>query len=394
MQMELGSVKQRAGWWPTHQQDLLLRAALLQGQEAVAAWEQWQSITDLVADILDLGSYRLMPLVYHNLTRQGVTGPQMQRLKGIYRHAWSQNQVHLFKLNGILRLLTDAGIEAMALKGAALMLDYYENVGLRPVQDVDVFVPLAQRDKAFAILEAAGWVRRDIVPDSGLPLVHAIVLEDRDRGEVDLHWFVYPETCYPGADDDLWEAAVTHSLNDLPLLILSPADQFFHACIHGAAFNSVPSIRWIADAMTILQVAETIDWQRVVQQAAKRHLSLRLRAALEYLVEAFNAPIPASVLADLAENNTPTIEVEEFAALQRQQHDWKVWRRYHFYRFKYGRLVLDGAPYRGPTGFIDFMKEWWGIEHAWELPFFGVRKARTVLASRAMLAANRPQNAP
>ena len=72
--------------WPTPAQELLLRSALLTGPGALEAWQRWKSQHDLVESELDHGSFRLLPLVYRNLSAQGIEEPHLARLKGIYRY--------------------------------------------------------------------------------------------------------------------------------------------------------------------------------------------------------------------------------------------------------------------------------------------------------------------
>jgi hypothetical protein len=50
----------QGGCWPTEQQELLLKAALLKGEPAIQAWERWVSQVDI--NDLDQGSLRLTPL--------------------------------------------------------------------------------------------------------------------------------------------------------------------------------------------------------------------------------------------------------------------------------------------------------------------------------------------
>jgi len=76
--------------WPTREQELLLRAALLQGNDAINAWHEWKSSVDI--EQLDQGSYRLLPLLYRSLHIDGVEDPLMNKLKGVYRMTWYKNQ--------------------------------------------------------------------------------------------------------------------------------------------------------------------------------------------------------------------------------------------------------------------------------------------------------------
>ncbi len=60
----------------TREQELLLEAALLDGEHAINAWQQWKSIVDL-EDHHDGGTYCLFPLLYKNLQRYGIEDPFM-----------------------------------------------------------------------------------------------------------------------------------------------------------------------------------------------------------------------------------------------------------------------------------------------------------------------------
>ena len=109
----------RQNFFATYDQELLLKAALLQGPDAIHAWQEWKDNTDLEGH-LDRGSFRLLPLLYKNLLRHRVKNPFMNKLKGIYRREWYKNQMLFFEMSKVLRYLHDKGIRTMILKGAAL----------------------------------------------------------------------------------------------------------------------------------------------------------------------------------------------------------------------------------------------------------------------------------
>ena len=77
------------GAWPSENQELLLRAGLLRGAEATDAWQRWQIANDI--NKIDQGSFRLLPLVYRNLSANSVNYPLTGRLKGIYRFTLYRN---------------------------------------------------------------------------------------------------------------------------------------------------------------------------------------------------------------------------------------------------------------------------------------------------------------
>src|SRR3972149_871099 len=293
----------RGNMFPTREQELLLRAALLQGESALQAWQNWKVHVNLEQE-LDMGSYRLLPLVYHNFRTPAVDDPWMSKLRGIYRKEWYKNQMLFHTIAEVLRLLHAAGIETMILKGAPLTLLYYQDYGLRPMRDFDVLVPTVKRGAAIEVLTQAGWnpLLRPLekLTDAVLDARHAWGFENAHQRQFDLHWHVLIQCLYPNSDDDFWAGAIPVQVADVPTRALNPTDQLLHVCVHGAAWNPVPPLRWIADAMVILNVSYSeVEWTRLIAQAKKRRLTFPLRHALTYLRDSFGAAIPSHVLMEM-----------------------------------------------------------------------------------------------
>jgi len=284
---------------PDSRQELLIKAALLHGGDALAAWRKWKDSTDL--DHVDGGSYRLLPLLYRNLVAEGVKHPLMGKLKGIYRRSWYENQMLFHHAADIVQSLKEAGVRVMLLKGVATVLAYYRNeYGIRPMDDCDILVPREQVETAFARLRETGWTPKTLSPSlltpEIIPYKHAAHFRGPAGRQLDLHWHLFYECLQPDADDDFWRNAVSLDFKGLDVLVLNPADQLLHVCMHGMRWNTVPSIRWIADAMAIMGAVPAIDWDRIVSQAEKRRFVLPLRDSLGYLRSFLGAPVPDEVL--------------------------------------------------------------------------------------------------
>lgn len=128
--------------------------------------------------------------------------------------------------------------------------------------------------------------------DTGLRrLTHSVPFAHAARVSVDLHWHVFEECCRPDDDDDLWAASSVMTFGGAATRVLAPEDQLIQACVHGEKWVKVPGVRWIADAMLLIRRSR-IDWPRLVAHAIRRRFVLRMRAQLEYLRTAFEAPIP------------------------------------------------------------------------------------------------------
>jgi len=247
----------------TTHQELLLKAALLSGKDALDAWNKWQDKTDWEKH-LDQGSFRLLPLLYTNLQKHGVDDPVMGKLKGIYRQAWSKNQTLFHEMAGVVDALQSAGIKTLLLKGAPLSLLYYKNNGSRPMADIDVLVPLKQVRQACELLQNAGWIPFPPVSEFDLIFGHAVQMKNNFGKEFDLHWRPF-NGCGDEYEKDFWDSALPVKLANVNSLAPNTTNMLFHVIIHGMAWNPVPSIRWIADAITVINADDfSIDWQKLI----------------------------------------------------------------------------------------------------------------------------------
>lgn len=365
------------GLWPTRQQELLLRAALLQGKDAIDAWHEWKSNVDI--DRLDQGSRRLLPLLYRNLRAHGVKDPLMNRFKGIYRLTWYENQMLFHNMATLLRSFHNAGIQTMLLKGAALTLLHYRDYGLRPLGDFDVLVHTEQALAAISLLRKLGWIPKSRSPEAFtetyISVTKAHHFEDAAGRTLDLHWHVLPECCSANADDDFWHGAVLTKIHDVPTHALNPTDQLLHACVHGARWNPVPPFRWVADAMMIMKTSQSeLDWDRLITQAPKCRLILPLRDTLSYLRDVFDAPIPLAVSQSLQNMPTSKIEHVEYEARTRPSELVGPLRGLWFHYLRYSRLVSDGSLQHKLIGFPVVLQHIWGADHLWQVPFYAIFK--------------------
>src|SRR5688572_25719186 len=107
---------------------LLLEAALSDGD---TAREAWREASRRIGSFGGLGgeTYRLLPLLYRNLSEQGVDGPALAQLKGVYRHSWYANHMHFRRAGEVLGSLERASVDTLVLKGGALARLYYDAPG-------------------------------------------------------------------------------------------------------------------------------------------------------------------------------------------------------------------------------------------------------------------------
>jgi len=369
-----------AGGWPNQEQELLLRAALLHGNEALEAWESWSAGIDI--DRIDQASTRLLPLLYKNLRAHGVTDPMMGMMKGVYRLAWAKNQVLFRSMAPILVAFHEAGLETLVLKGAALIVQYYREYGLRPTSDFDVLVRTAQAPTAIQLLEKLGLrpvvSMVDVSPSNSaiFSVLHGHSFVGSEGQSLDLHWHVLHDCAYPGADDDFWAGAVPIVIRDVPTLALNPADSLLHLFKHGSLWSSVAPIRWVADAMMILNDSEAqVDWERLLAQARDRQLVVTVREALSYLRRLLDAPMPPDMLHSLM--SIPVSRIERIEHRIRLRSRARLGDRFPFLVLRYRRYSRLSSKRMLPgrrLNFLEYCKIVWGVESAWKVPYFAATK--------------------
>ena len=361
-----------------------MQAALFQGEGSIHAWHLWKKGTDIETNTLDLSSFRLLPQVYRNLCDQGLSDPLIEKLKGIYRLHWYKNQRLFHHMTPVLKSFHAAGIKTMILKGAALSLQYYRDYGLRAMGDFDVLVPTRQALEAIVLLKRMGWTTRGIaleaLTEDYRAVRHSQAFRDSSDCELDFHWHILSGNSAADADDDFWEGAHEVNSQDVPTLTLNPTDQLLHVCVHGAAWDEVPHVRWVADAMMILKVAKSeIDWSRFLLQAQKCRVTMPLRETFAYLRKKFGAPVSAEALKTL--QNIPVSK-----------------REYRAYRYFTSpptflsvlvKFWLINSRLTGEVGFwkrlMQFSKNlpYWNMPPLWKVPFHiifrGARKLGRIM---------------
>jgi hypothetical protein len=285
--------------WPTAEQLLLLHAAVDEGDAAIAAFLEWASRIDLSQEF-SRGSFRLLPLAFHNVQRLGLAHPLLPRLRGVYRKAWVETHQLLHRTRPEVEALVEAGIDVLLLKGAPLVLSYYGNHALRPMSDLDVAVPHERARDALTLLRAMGWRGRYMASPDALRFRHAVQLFHPDGTELDLHHRVLFEGMRDDADRRLWSATEPLDFSGVGVRQLDPAAMLLHTVVHGVRANRETPVRWIPDALVILRRrGGDIEVARLVAMARAIHVTARLRMGLELLAAEFGAPLPAGLLSTL-----------------------------------------------------------------------------------------------
>ena len=352
-------------WCPDSEGELLLLAAIGDRATAGDAWASW-SASHMVSD-LSLGAARLLPLIDHNLQQHGIGGLSGEAAETL-ASMWCELQLLYHEAGEMLRALEAAAVSTIVLKGAAHAFLDYPDPFLRPMSDVDVLVRAGDVRRAVAALRGSGWTPAGGSTEALSPYQHGMSFTNGSGVAVDLH----SRTIWQGtflADDDrgFWERSVPLTLEGAACRALSPEDRLLHTCVHGTEWSPMLPIRWVADAaMIVRRHGGSLDWDRLVEQARARRLTLPVAEALTYLDEKCAIPVPHGPLTALcATPASPLVRLTHRARTGREGsylshlNDWAVgWR-----------LQRSRPVHRKLADFMTWFAASRGLRHVWQAPF-------------------------
>lgn len=286
---------------PSASQELLLKAALFDGQPMLDAWHEWRRKVDFEKEV-EYSSQRLLPLLYQNLHQHKINDPVLQRMKGMYRKSWSKNHILFQQAGMVLEKLAGAGVPTLVLKGIPLTLNVYKNYATRPMSDMDIMVPYIQAERSINLLLNDGWsLQRPHRLEFYMKYGRSVGFVNADNTELDLHWHPVYEMHEEITESDFWDRAVPIEVSGVKSLALCAADTLFHAVVHGLRYNDEPPVRWVPDAVLLIrQKDHPVDWDRLMEYTRHFRVFIQMGMALNYLRQTFNAEIPESVLKELA----------------------------------------------------------------------------------------------
>jgi hypothetical protein len=273
----------------------LLRAAVLDGHAAGAAWSAWLQAGGSL-DRVERSSFCLLPLLYRTLESCGIADPQLPVLKGIYRHAFVSNQRLVVAAASALESLGTNGVAAMLLDGAAAGAVHYRDAACRPLDAVDVRIRRDDAERALSVLGACGWREPARAESRPGARTTARLTHVTDGGALVLSW---PGPSQAADDKAMWAAAVPTVLGQVTTTAPDATHQLLHACAQPATVGGA-TLQSIVDAAVILRSGgEQIVWPRLVEAVTRRRRSADVVRVLEPVCGELEAPVPTSVLVQL-----------------------------------------------------------------------------------------------
>lgn len=213
---------------------------------------------------------------------------------------WSQ-------LKKIAEAFNSENVSFIIFKGVLLAEEYYGDIGLRPMVDLDILVLEKERHKAGEILGGLGYsIPADYDADfaekyrSHVPYTS----EHRIRHSVEVHWALTQKVRFNLDMDGIWVGSETYGLDGVPAKNMSRERLLSYLCIHfthhlhypEGSFR--PKLIWLYD-IHLLVSQGGVDWDSIVETARLERTKTALYATFYLAKKLFDTNVPSQVLAKL-----------------------------------------------------------------------------------------------
>jgi len=331
------------GAWPTGIQLQLLEILFrTPGDTLAQAWSNFTKNNSLYT--LEAGAYRLLPFLYKKLSAalKSKDIAECDLLKGIWKKSYFENALQMRNILHLVQQLEKTGVEVVVLKGLANALSLYGDLGSRPMSDVDFLIAPSQLEQVDRQLKMLGWTCKETPTLQRLRFSYASTYRHPNGSIVDVHW----KPC-ENFSADFYDPQDIGALRHTEFLghrwnTLSPTLNLLCTILHGVEWNHLSPVRWVADALLILQkFPNEIDWPEMHRLASKYHCLPILATGLQFLAQfdnSFIADLPEALLVaaetDYRNDTLLTIRLRSRNHLASFEEAWAVLsqfkKRYNF----------------------------------------------------------------
>ena len=260
------------------------------------------------------------PLIYRQLRHAGGSYEAPETITAQFGHEYySTLTANLIRSGFLVKLscvLANRGVEHIILKGAALIPLVYSDPGLRPMADLDLFVRVADRERAKSILNKVGYecMLLERVPgfNQRFGCEDAFKHPRCSFGLVEIHSrLVEPVFVSPRMpDESLWARTVFVELDGVEVRVLGAEDSVLALASHAIfKHRARGKLIWFYDIDRLVRSFEArLSWPLLLELGEQLRCLLALRLALSRCVALFETPVPQDVLARLDDHRSTVFE--------------------------------------------------------------------------------------
>lgn len=361
--------------WPSPKQRLLLQALLGTDQQFKRIWKVWKKrvgpYPELDSSILDI-----FPYLSKRLKENYPTDSWLTVTKNSYRYHWLHNKLLQSTAINSIKFLQKKGITPLVIKGAAWIPLYYSgDLGLRKLEDIDLYVGRADFMQSLEILLSHGWEIASLAERAYLnpTFAHAVSLV-KNNFHLDLHAHLFFAN-YRGDDSALIapDFLQKYRSDNFEFTTLCNSDHLVHACANAIERGQTTSLRWVIDIIKIIE-HDNLDWDRVIYLTQKKQVSYQVYGVLKYLIKYFNLNIDQAIL-DKISSFKPSLSSRRLLSLNLRTKKVTLYSTLEYYFWIYYQSIEKRCnPFEWIIKGLMYLKYRLNVERAGQIPFALIQK--------------------
>ncbi len=238
----------------------------------------------------------LVGFLYRSLLKAGIletfNSSQKQRLYTAYYLTIHHNLKLIHALNEIQNLLMQKQVRVILMQGISLLQQVYRDIGLRPMNDMDLWVLPEQYNDLVDCFVSQGFEQNSIYP-------HTF-----SKGEVvvDIHTHILWGDRIRSRDSlididqkEIFGNAQLLTNENTAALCLSPSDQFIYLSLHALKHN-LERLIWLVDIKSLVDGWENSEWQALIVRTEELGQQATLGYMLYVLTNIFDLKLPSEIL--------------------------------------------------------------------------------------------------
>lgn len=284
---------------PNAELSALISIARLPDAQALEVWTEWCQQHNL--DDINWQVHKVLARIGTKISHIAPECSYQPRVEGLTKAHWTHSQLMLRASRQGLKILIDASIPVMLLKGAAA--SYTNSVatsrvsdGAHVMSDMDVLVPRMLYPKAIHVLYGAGWRCKESVEMSAIRwrFSPGVNVYKSPHGDLDVHHQpIHGAYVSQSVLDRCWQRAQIINYHGLSVRIPAIADQIVFAASHATCKSRLEdcSASWVFDLQQLLAHRDhqenyhtDVQADDLLNSACEFNQLLALRACIKYLV--------------------------------------------------------------------------------------------------------------
>lgn len=247
------------------------------------------------------GKWNALPLVVWLLGKDNIplSPDQLALHRQQYLGNYLKNTLLVRELGTVLGALAARNVECIVLKGAAFLTNFYPDLGLRPVRDIDLLVRREQIPIVIEVLLGCWYRPFGSTAGSDSRGQVTYVKDGEPPIGIEPHWRLGSSFSYAGriTVEGVWQRAEKLDVAGADALALSPEDSLLHLCLHLFQHNTDSWLVPCCDMAALTRRQKVgIDWELFLSRAFEYKVCVPVEFSLRKTVELLGSPVPEFVI--------------------------------------------------------------------------------------------------